>query len=103
MALAGVLLLTACSHNEHAAAFTASGYADAQVQCASGVKDRGGETAHLLNDAKSVAQRQYLDQRIPFAGHKLQLIELNIYGKPSTYFAPVFDSNGELSFMQREN
>ena len=99
--LAGVLLLTACSHNSELPPFTASGYADTQGAVRIWRKDSSGET-HLLatlspwhNGSTSTSEYRWQDD-------KLRLIELNIYGKPSEHIRARFDSNGELSFMQRE-
>lgn len=99
--LAGVLLLTACSHNNALPPFTASGYADTQGAVRIWRKDSGGETRLLAAfspwHSGSTSTSEYRWQ-----GDRLQLIELNIYGNPPEHVRARFDSNGELSFMQRE-
>lgn len=99
--LAGVLLLTACSHNNALPPFTASGYADTQGAVRIWRKDSGGETRLLAAfspwHSGSTSTSEYRWQ-----GDRLQLIERNIYGKPPEHIRARFDSNGELSFMQRE-
>lgn len=99
--LAGVLLLTACSHNSALPPFTASGYADDQGAVRIWRKDSGGET-HLLAAFSPWHHGDTSTGEYRWQGDKLVLIELNIYGKPSEHIRARFDSRGELSFMQRE-
>lgn len=99
--LAGVLLLTACSHNNALPPFTASGYADTQGAVRIWRKDSGGET-RLLSAFSPWHSGSTSISEYRWQGDKLQLIELNIFAHPPEHIRARFDSNGELSFMQRE-
>ena len=99
--LAGVLLLTACSHNSALPPFTASGYADTQGAVRIWRKDSGGET-HLLAVLSPWRSGNTSTSEYRWQNDKLQLIELNVYSKPAEHIRARFDRNGELSFMQRE-
>lgn len=99
--LAGLFLLTACSHNSTLPPFTASGYADTQGAVRIWRKDDGGET-HLLATFSPWHSGSTSTSEYRWQDDKLLLIELNIYGKPSEHIRARFDSSGELSFMQRE-
>ncbi|MEZ2586962.1 DUF1481 domain-containing protein [Kluyvera intermedia] len=99
--LAGILLLTACSHNNALPPFTASGYADTQGAVRIWRKDSGGET-RLLTAFSPWHSGSTSTSEYRWQGDRLQLIELNIYSKPPEHIRARFDSNGELSFMQRE-
>lgn len=99
--LAGVLLLTACSHNNALPPFTASGYADTQGAVRIWRKDSGGET-RLLSAFSPWHSGSTSTSEYRWQGDKLQLIELNIFAHPPEHIRARFDSNGELSFMQRE-
>ena len=99
--LAGVLLLTACSHNSALPPFTASGYADTQGAVRIWRKDSGGET-HLLATFSPWHSGSTSTSEYRWQGDRLTLIELNVYGKPTEHIRARFDDQGELSFMQRE-
>lgn len=99
--LAGVLLLTACSHNNALPPFTASGYADTQGAVRIWRKDSGDET-RLLSAFSPWHSGSTSTSEYRWQGDKLQLIELNIFSHPPEHIRARFDSNGELSFMQRE-
>ena len=99
--LAGILLLTACSHNNALPPFTASGYADTQGAVRIWRKDSGVET-RLLTAFSPWHSGSTSTSEYRWQGDRLQLIELNIYSKPPEHIRARFDSNGELSFMQRE-
>lgn len=101
LALAGVLLLTACSHDPSLPPFTASGFAGDQGAVRIWRKDSGGET-HLLSAFSPWHHGDTSLGEYRWQGDVLTLIELNIYGKPSEHIRVRFDDRGELSFMQRE-
>jgi len=101
LALAGVLLLTACSHNSALPPFTASGYADNQGAVRIWRKDSDNET-HLLAAFSPWRSGNTSTSEYRWQGDTLSLIELNIYGKPPEHVRVRFDDHGELSFMQRE-
>jgi len=101
LALAGILLLSACGRNASLPEFTASGYADDQGAVRIWRKDSGGEVRMLSafspwhNGNTSTAEYRW-------QGDDLSLIELNVYSKTPEHVRVRFDDHGELSFMQRE-
>ncbi|MBB1201951.1 DUF1481 domain-containing protein [Enterobacteriaceae bacterium 89] len=101
LTLAGVLLLTACSHNSSLPPFTASGYADNQGAVRIWRKDSDNEI-HLLAAFSPWRSGNTSTSEYRWQGDMLSLIELNIYGKPPEHIRVRFDDRGELSYMQRE-
>jgi hypothetical protein len=101
LTLAGLLLLTACSHNSSLPPFTASGYADNQGAVRIWRKDSDNET-HLLTAFSPWRSGNTSTSEYRWQGDMLSLIELNIYGKPPEHIRVRFDDRGELSYMQRE-
>ena len=101
LALAGILLLTACSHNASLPPFTASGYADNQGAMRIWRKDSGDEV-HLLAAFSPWRHGDTSTSEYRWQGDQLTLIELNVYGKPPEHIRARFDAQGDLSFMQRE-
>jgi hypothetical protein len=99
--LAGVLLLTACSHDSSLPPFTASGFADDQGAVRIWRKDSGGET-HLLSAFSPWHHGNTSLGEYRWQGDALTLVELNIYSQPPEHIRVRFDDRGELSFMQRE-
>lgn len=99
--LAGVLLLSACSHNASPPPFTASGYADDQNAVRIWRKDVDGEV-HLLSVFSPWHQGTTSTSEYRWQDDNLTLIELNLYGKPPEHIRARFDDRGELSFMQHE-
>jgi hypothetical protein len=81
LALAGVLLLTACSHDASLPPFTASGYADNQGAMRIWRKDSGDEV-HLLAAFSPWRHGNTSTSEYRWQGDELALIELNVYGKP---------------------
>ena len=101
LALVGVLLLTACSHDSSLPPFTASGYADNQGAMRIWRKDSNGEV-HLLAAFSPWRHGNTSTSEYRWQDGQLALIELNVYGKPPEHIRARFDAQGELSFMQRE-
>ena len=101
LALVGVLLLTACSHDSSLPPFTASGYADDQGAMRIWRKDTNGEV-HLLAAFSPWHHGNTSTSEYRWQGDTLSLIELNIFGEPPEHIRVRFDDRGELSFMQRE-
>lgn len=101
MTLAGVLLLTACSHDTSLPPFTASGFADDQGAVRIWRKDSDGET-HLLSAFSPWHHGNTSLSEYRWQGDTLTLVELNIYSQPPEHVRVRFDDRGELSFMQRE-
>nr|WP_272501574.1 DUF1481 domain-containing protein [Silvania confinis] len=101
LALAGILLLTACSHDSSLPPFTASGYADDQGAVRIWRKDSDDEV-HLLSAFSPWHSGSTTTSEYRWQGDTLALIELNIYSKPPEHIRVRFDDHGELSFMQRE-
>ncbi|CAM7682636.1 DUF1481 domain-containing protein [Citrobacter sedlakii] len=101
LALAGVLLLTACSHNASPPPFTASGFADDQGAVRIWRKDEA-DGVHLLSVFSPWRNGSTTTSEYRWQGETLSLIELNIYSKPPEHIRVRFDDRGELSFMQRE-
>ena len=101
LALAGILLLTACSHDTSLPPFTASGYADNQGAMRIWRKDSGDEV-HLLAAFSPWRHGDTSTSEYRWQGDQLALIELNVYGKPPEHIRARFDAQGDLSFMQRE-
>ncbi len=99
--LAGVLLLSACSHNSSLPPFTASGYADNQGAVRIWRKDSDNET-HMLAAFSPWRSGNTSTSEYRWQGDTLSLIELNIYSKPPEHIRVRFDDHGDLSFMQRE-
>ena len=101
LALAGVLLLSACSHDSSLPPFTGSGYADNQGAVRIWRKDSGGEV-HLLSAFSPWHSGDTSTAEYRWQDDTLSLIELNIYSKTPEHVRVRFDDHGELSFMQRE-
>lgn len=101
LALAGVLLLTACSHNASPPPFTASGFADDQGAVRIWRQDEA-DGVHLLSVFSPWRNGSTTTSEYRWQGETLSLIELNIYSKPPEHIRVRFDDRGELSFMQRE-
>ncbi|MEG1211711.1 MAG: DUF1481 domain-containing protein [Leclercia sp.] len=101
LALAGILLLTACSHDSALPPFTASGYADDQGAVRIWRKDADDEV-HLLSAFSPWHSGSTTTSEYRWQGDTLALIELNIYSTPPEHVRVRFDDHGELSFMQRE-
>lgn len=101
LTLAGVLLLTACSHDSSLPPFTASGYADNQGAMRIWRMDSNGEV-HLLAAFSPWRHGNTSTSEYRWQGDRLTLIELNVYGKTTEHIRARFDDQGELSFMQRE-
>jgi len=101
LALAGMLLLTACSHDSSLPPFTASGYADDQGAVRVWRKD-SGDDVHLLSAFSPWHNGNTSTAEYRWQGDALSLIELNIYSKTPEHVRVRFDDHGELSFMQRE-
>lgn len=99
--LAGVLLLTACSHDSSLPPFTASGFADDRGAVRIWRKDSGGET-HLLSVFSPWNHGNTLLAEYRWQGDALTLIEFTIYSTPPEHVRVRFDESGELNFMQRE-
>ena len=100
-ALAGVMFLSACSHDTSLPPFTASGYADNQGAVRIWRKDSGGEV-HLLSAFSPWHNGNTSTAEYRWQGDDLSLIELNVYSKTPEHVKVRFDDHGELSFMQRE-
>ena len=101
LALAGILLLTACSHDASLPPFTASGYADNQGAMRIWRKDSGDEVL-LLAAFSPWRHGDTSTSEYRWQGDQLTFIELNVYGKPPEHIRARFDAQGDLSFMQRE-
>lgn len=101
LTLAGVLLLTACSHNTSLPPFTASGFADNQGAVRIWRKD-AADGVHLLSVFSPWRNGSTTTSEYRWQGDTLSLIELNIFGEPPEHIRVRFDDRGELSFMQRE-
>ncbi|MBM7355603.1 UNVERIFIED_ORG: hypothetical protein M2154_003207 [Enterobacter sp. JUb101] len=101
LALAGVLLLSACSHDSALPPFTASGYAGDQGAVRIWRKDVNGEV-HLFSAFSPWHKGNTSTAEYRWQDDALSLIELNIYSKTPEHIRVRFDSRGELSFMQRE-
>ena len=101
LALAGVLLLSACSRDASLPAFTASGYVDNQGAVRVWRKD-SGEEVHLLSAFSPWHSGSTTTSEYRWQGDTLALIELNIYSDTPEHVRVRFDDHGELSFMQRE-
>jgi hypothetical protein len=99
--LAGVVLISACSHDSSVPPFTASGYADNQGAMRIWRLDSNGEV-HLLAAFSPWRHGNTSTSEYRWQGDRLTLIELNVYGKPTEHIRARFDDQGELSFMQRE-
>ncbi len=99
--LAGVLLLTACSHDSKLPPFTASGFAGDEGAVRIWRKDSGDET-HLLTAFSPWHHGSTSLSEYRWQGDALTLVELNIYAKPPEHIRIRFDDRGGLSFMQRE-
>lgn len=101
LALAGVLLLSACSHDSSLPPFTASGYADNQGAVRIWRKDSSDEV-HMLTAFSPWHNGNTSTAEYRWQGDALSLIELNIYSKTPEHVKVRFDDHGELSFMQHE-
>lgn len=100
-ALAGALLLSACSHDDSLPAFTASGYAADQGAVRIWRKD-SGDTVHLFTAFSPWRSGDTSTSDYRWQGDQLSSIEINVYGKPPESIKARFDDRGNLSFMQRE-
>ena len=96
LALAGILLLTACSHDTSLPPFTASGYADNQGAMRIWRKDSGDEV-HLLAAFSPWRHGDTSTSEYRWQGDQLALIELNVYGKPPEHIRARFDAQGDLT------
>lgn len=101
-ALAGVLLLSACSSQQQLPPFTASGYVADQGAVRIWRKDSSDDNTHILavfspwrEGATTVSEYRWHNDQLTF-------LELNISDKNPEQIKLRFASNGELSFMQRE-
>jgi hypothetical protein len=96
LALAGILLLTACSHNASLPPFTASGYALPAIFAGRGVpvtpRAEGGEkmdfiarifTPDILAAFSPWRHGDTSTSEYRWQGDQLTLIELNVYGTSS--------------------
>jgi len=101
MALAGILLLSACSHDSSLPPFTASGYADNQGAVRIWRKDTDDEV-HLLSAFSPWHSGSTTTSEYRWQGDTLAFIDVNIYSKVPEHVRVRFDDHGELSFMQRE-
>jgi hypothetical protein len=101
LALAGVLLLSACSRDSSLPAFTASGYVDNQGAVRVWRKD-SGDDVHLLSAFSPWRSGSTTTSEYRWQGDTLAFIELNIYSDTPEHVRVRFDDRGELSFMQRE-
>lgn len=101
LALAGVLVLTACSHDSSLPPFTASGYADNQGAVRVWRKDSDDEV-HLLSAFSPWHSGSTTTSEYRWQGDTLAYIDVNIYSKVPEHVRVRFDDHGELSFMQRE-
>ncbi|MBZ0060668.1 MULTISPECIES: DUF1481 domain-containing protein [unclassified Leclercia] len=101
LALAGMLVLTACSHDSSLPAFTASGYADNQGAVRVWRKDSDDEV-HLLSAFSPWHSGSTTTSEYRWQGDTLAYIDVNIYSKVPEHVRVRFDDHGELSFMQRE-
>lgn len=79
-ALAGVMFLSACSHDTSLPPFTASGYADNRGAVRIWRKDSGGEV-HLLSAFSPWHNGNTSTAEYRWQGDDLSLIELNVYSK----------------------
>ncbi|QFH63386.1 DUF1481 domain-containing protein [Leclercia adecarboxylata] len=101
MALAGILLLSACSHDSSLPPFTASGYADNQGAVRIWRKDTDDEV-HLLSAFSPWHSGSTTTSEYRWQGDTLVFIDVNIYSKVPEHVRVRFDDHGELSFMQRD-
>ncbi|MEB6381573.1 DUF1481 domain-containing protein [Leclercia adecarboxylata] len=101
MALAGLLALTACSHDASLPPFTASGYADDRGAVRVWRKDSDDEV-HLLSAFSPWHSGSTTTSEYRWQGDTLAYIDVNIYSKVPEHVRVRFDDHGELSFMQRE-
>jgi len=101
LTLAGLLLLTACSHSDSLPPFTASGYAGDHGAVRIWRKD-DEDAVHLLTAFSPWRSGDTSISEYRWQGDRLALIELNVYGTPPEHIRARFDERGELSFMQRE-
>ncbi|ALZ98380.1 MULTISPECIES: DUF1481 domain-containing protein [Leclercia] len=101
MALAGILLLSACSHDSSLPPFTASGYADNQGAVRIWRKDTDDEV-HLLSAFSPWHSGSTTTSEYRWQGDTLAFIDVNIYSKVPEHVRVRFDDHGELSFMQRD-
>lgn len=101
VALAGVLLLTACSHNA-LPPFTASGYVADQGVVRLWRKDNSDNSVHMLTALSPYRDGATTTSEYRWQGDELVFIEQTIQGKSPEHIKVRFDERGELSFMQRE-
>ena len=99
--LAGIFVLTACSHDSSLPPFTASGYADDQGAVRVWRKDSDDE-AHLLSAFSPWHSGSTTTSEYRWQGDTLVWIDVNIYSKVPEHVRVRFDDHGELSFMQHE-
>lgn len=100
-ALAGLLLLTACSSNK-LPPFTASGYVADHGVVRIWRKDDSDSSVHMLTAYSPYWDGATSTSEYRWQGDKLIFIEQNIQGKPPEHIKVRFDDRGGLSFMQRE-
>ncbi|MCT4700364.1 DUF1481 domain-containing protein [Enterobacteriaceae bacterium H20N1] len=101
VAMAGALLLTACSSNK-LPPFTASGYVADQGVVRIWRKDNSDSSVHMLTAFSPYRNGATATSEYRWQGDELVFIELNIQGKQPEHIKVRFDDSGELSFMQRE-
>jgi len=99
--LAGIFVLTACSHDSSLPPFTASGYADDQGAVRVWRKDSDDEV-HLLSAFSPWHSGSTTTSEYRWQGDTLVWIDINIYSKVPEHVRVRFDDHGELSFMQHE-
>ena len=100
-ALAGALLLSACSHHDSLPAFTASGYVADQGAVRIWRKDNG-DAVHLFTAFSPWRSGDTSTSEYRWQGEQLSSLEIHVYGKPAETIKVRFDDRGGLSFMQRE-
>lgn len=99
---AGLLLLTACSHQTTLPPFTASGYAADQGAVRIWRKDDGDDAVRMLVVLSPWRTGNTTTSEYRWQGKTLTLIETTVYGKSLEHVKVRFDDSGELSYMQRE-
>ncbi|QQU38604.1 DUF1481 domain-containing protein [Klebsiella pneumoniae] len=100
LALAGILLLTACSHDTSLPAVYRQRICGQSGAMRIWRKDSGDEV--IFSPPSPVRHGDTSTSEYRWQGDQLALIELNVYGKPPEHIRARFDAQGDLSFMQRE-
>jgi hypothetical protein len=102
-ALAGTLLLMACSSKSPLPPFTASGYiADQGVMRIWRKDSSSDDSVHMLTVFSPIQKGATTTSDYRWQGEQLVSIEMTIQSQPSEHIKVRFDDQGELSFMQRE-